>query len=267
MELRRRRGVQTVISYPVIDADGDYVTGLSFSPQISTWTDVVFPSAFLTVEPAAELGSSGWYLSTLSATQTSADYLAFIASPTTSGTKRQHLLINMTAVASVTNVGSVTYAVPLNWASISGTGTAQNFSQTQVASINAPVPILWSSITSPGTAVNFSLTQIASVNAPVALLWSSVTSPGATNAFTGTTVASVNNPVGILWSSITSPGAAQNLTGTQVASVNNPVPTNWASISNPSATNVFSATTIATVGRKTTRWARGAGRMPSWSGA
>jgi len=269
MELRRRRSVQTVLLYPVLDADGDAVTGLSFSPQISTWSDTNFPSTFLTIEAAAELGSSGWYLSTLSATQTAGDYLAFLASPTTAGTKRQHILLNMTAVASVTETGTVTNAatvgqlVDTTWnrvltsspttAGAAGLMLAQVYATmstgplSTVTAVNYPVPLNWASISNAGSSQNFTQTRIASVNYPVPLLWSSISGQVAAVNLTGTQIASINNPVPINLASVTNPGIALNLTGTQIASVNYGVGVNWGSVTNPGAANNLTATRIASV--------------------
>ena len=227
--------------YPIIDADGDLVTGLSFSPQISTWTDAIFPSTFLTIEAAAELGSSGWYLSTLSATQTAADYLAFHASPTTGGTKRQHLLFNFTAVASVTEVGTVTNVATVGqvtdtiWnrvltSSPTTAGAAGLLLQSiyatmstgplaTVTAVKDHVPLNWASISGQATNVNLQLTKIATVGVAVPINWGSVSNPGVANNLTLTQVASVNNPVPILWSSITSPSATVGLTATTLATV------------------------------------------------
>src|SRR3990167_2944745 len=152
--------------------------------------------------------------------------------------------------ATFTNVGSVSYAVPLNWASISGAGALQNLSQTSVASINAPAPLLWSSITSPSATVILSGTTFATVDgvtSSVAPDWGRVQNPGTNVNLQLTKIATVGVAVPVNWGSLSNVGFANNLTSTQIASVNYAVPLLWSSITSPAAVNDLSGTSIGTV--------------------
>jgi hypothetical protein len=283
MELRRPRGIATYITFSLVNSSGAPISGVTgVRPQYATFTDGISPNTiFSTISNATitEIGSSGWYYASLTATEMANDYIVFVASPTSGTSLSANYLINCTVVASVTNVGSVSYAVPINWASISGQGTSVNLTGTLVASVNNPVGILWSSITSPGATNVFSNTTIATVTSvqycfaatPTGvatrveladtvwnrILTASPTTAGAAGLMvaqsyatmsTGplATVTAVNYPVPLNWASISGQGSTANLTGTSVASINNPVPTNWASISNVTAAVTFSGTVIGT---------------------
>ena len=110
MELRRKRGVATILVFPIKDASGNVVSGVTgVTPQISVWAGdtTVAPGAFGNIAGGlTEVGTTGVYYSSLTAAEAASDYIYFIASPNTGSGKRQDLLINCTAVASVTQVAT-----------------------------------------------------------------------------------------------------------------------------------------------------------------
>lgn len=239
MELRRKRGVATFITWPFKDASGTMITGITgISPQYATWTDGTAPNTkFSTISGGVvEIGATGRYYSSLTATEMTNDYLYFYASPTSGTARPMDLLINCMPIATVTQVQN---PVPLLWSSITDSSSVVSLSGTTVATISNPVPLLWSSITGGTTAQNLSATRIASVNSPVALLWSSITGAASTQTLSGTTVATVDgitSSVSPDWGRIVNPGTSVNLSLTKLASVSNPVPLLWSSITNPTAT-------------------------------
>lgn len=235
MELRRKRGVATFIVWPFKDASGTSITGITgISPQYATWTDGSAPNTkFSTISGGmVEIGSTGRYYSSLTATEMTNDYVYFYASPTSGTARPIDLLINCLPVASVTQVQN---PVPLLWSSITNPESAVSLFGTSFASVSNPVPILWSSMTGTSAVVSLSQTSFASVSNPVPLLWSSMTGTTAAQNLSATRFASINSPVPLLWSSITGASASVSLFGTSFASVSNPVPVLWSSITNPTA--------------------------------
>lgn len=230
MELRRQRGVATFVTFPFKDASGTMITGITgISPQYATWTDGTAPNTkFSTISGGVvEINASGRYYSSLTATEMANDYIYFYASPTSGSARPIDLLINCTAVASVTVVASVSNPVPLLWSSITGTSASQVLSGTVIASVNYPVALNWASISGTNTGQTLSGTTFATVDGVTSSVspdWGRLIRPTSTNNLTGTRVASVNNPVPLLWSSITSPGAVVDLSGTSFATVS------WATV-------------------------------------
>lgn len=112
MELRRKRGVATILVFPIKDASGNVVTGITgVTPQISVWAGdtTVAPGAFANILGGlTEVGTTGIYYSSLTDAEAASDFIYFIASPNSGTGKRQDLLINCTAVASVTQVATTT---------------------------------------------------------------------------------------------------------------------------------------------------------------
>ena len=200
MELRRPRGIATFLMFPIVDASGTNITGINpIRPQYATFTDAISPNTkFTTISTATctEISGTGWYFASLSATEMANDYIVFIASPT-SGTGRQvRLLINCTALASVTQVASVTNPVSINWASVYNPNFANNFSVTQIASVNNPAAVNWGSITNVAFTNTFSGTTVATatgVTSSVAPDWGRVINPTSTVGLTNTTIATASN--------------------------------------------------------------------------
>lgn len=263
MELRRRRGTATFVIYPIVDASGNIVSGVTgIAPQYATFSDAsVLTSGFANIAGGClEIGSTGWYYSSLSASETAFDYLLFHASPTSGNGKRAALLINCTPVASVSRVSA---PVPLDWASITSPNTAQNLSQTRFASVNNPVALNWGSITNVAAAVNFSMTQVASVNNPVALNWGSITNQSASVDLANTqiatadgitssiaTVQGITSSVAIDWNRVVNPTTSVDLSNTQIATadgITSTVSPDWGRIANQGSFATLTGTSIATV--------------------
>lgn len=77
MEIERLRGVATIITFPLVDADGDTVTGAT-SPdsEIDTWNDGTAPNGFTDcTNEATEIGTTGQYYLSLTAAEMDADYI------------------------------------------------------------------------------------------------------------------------------------------------------------------------------------------------
>lgn len=127
MELVRQKNVATYIVVPLVDADGDIVTGAtSLDSEIDTWTDGAAPDGFTDcTNEATEVGSTGIYYLSLTQAEMNADYIYVQIK---SSAKTQHVLIN-------TMVGD-----PLNRA-VTDDGTAINVAsgivEAQVKSIDA----------------------------------------------------------------------------------------------------------------------------------
>lgn len=217
MELRRQRGIATFVTWPFKDASGTMITGITgISPQYATWTDGTAPNTkFSTISGGVvEIDAAGRYYSSLTATEMANDYIYFFASPTSGTARPIDLLINCTAVASVTNVSSVTNTVPANL--VTWIGVVPNVLTGGRVDSYAAV-LNWASVTAPSTAVNLTSTQIASVNYPVALNWASISGMSAFATLTGTTVASVSNAVFPNWGQVQNATAVVGLTNTTVA--------------------------------------------------
>jgi len=96
MEVSRQINVATRIVFPIVDADGDTVTGAAgLDSESTTWADGSNPGAFadLTNE-ATEIGTTGIYYLILTAAEMNFDYIAVQVKTTTTGAKTQHILIN-----------------------------------------------------------------------------------------------------------------------------------------------------------------------------
>jgi hypothetical protein len=96
MEIFRKKNTATRIFFPIVDADGDYVSGASgLDSEYTTFADGSNPGAFADcTNEATEVGSTGWYYLNLTATETNADFIAVQIKTSTSGAKTQGVLIN-----------------------------------------------------------------------------------------------------------------------------------------------------------------------------
>lgn len=76
MEIERRYGVATIITYPLVDADGDPVTGATTpDSEIDGWSDGVAPNGFTDcTNEATEIGTTGQYSLSLTAAEMRAQY-------------------------------------------------------------------------------------------------------------------------------------------------------------------------------------------------
>ena len=225
MELRRSRGVATHITYPLKDASGNLVTGVTvLRPQYATFTDAAPISTLSNIAGyCEELGATGIYYSSLSAAEMAHDYIYVIASATSGDSKRLDILINCTKVASVQAVSDTVTATIS-----SGTGSGQ------VNLANGRVGINWADIANATTTQALTLTTIASVsNVATVNFVASVSAAVLTNV---STVTGVTNSVGV-----------REGTGSNVFSLTNGrVGINWTNIINATSTQGFDLTTFAT---------------------
>jgi len=113
VELVRQKNTATIIAFPIVDADGDYVSGATgLDSEIDAWSDTVAPNGFTDcTNEAIEIGSSGWYHLSLTQAEMNNDYIVIQTKTSTSGAKSQGILIR-------TMVGD-----PLNMATTSDGGT------------------------------------------------------------------------------------------------------------------------------------------------
>ena len=95
MELVRQKNVATIIVFPIVDADGDLVTGASgLDSEIDTWADGSAPDGFADcTNEATEIGSTGMYYLSLTQSEMNADYIIIQVKTSTSGAKTQVILI------------------------------------------------------------------------------------------------------------------------------------------------------------------------------
>ena len=96
MELVRQKNAATVIVFPIVDADGDFVTGATgLDSEIDAWADGSTPDGFADcTNEATEIGSSGIYHLSLTQTEMNNDYIVIQVKTTSSGAKTQMILIN-----------------------------------------------------------------------------------------------------------------------------------------------------------------------------
>ena len=93
MELRRERGVATYITFPLIDVNGDAVSGVTgLDSEIDTWTNVLAPDGFTDcTNEASEIGGAGVY--GLELTLNEMDNLYIYIQVKSNEAKTQHILI------------------------------------------------------------------------------------------------------------------------------------------------------------------------------
>lgn len=115
MELRRKRGVATIIWFPIKDVSGNLVTDVTgITPQYASLTEDSTTSPYdpwklvNTAGGVASISQGSIYWSSLTAAEMANDYVYFVASPTSGSAKRFDCIINCTSVASVTQCSTVT---------------------------------------------------------------------------------------------------------------------------------------------------------------
>ncbi len=109
LEIIRQKNTATKIVFPMIDADGDTVTGATgLDSEESHWDNSTNPSSFadLTNE-ATEIGTTGIYYLSLTSGEMNQDYVAIQVKTTSSGGKTQHILLR-TVVGDPRNMATVT---------------------------------------------------------------------------------------------------------------------------------------------------------------
>lgn len=113
VELVRQKNVATHIVFPIVDADGDAVTGAAGLDSEFTYFDDSTGGVNwvdLTNE-ATEIQSSGWYDVSMTQSEMNHDYIAVYVKTSTTGAKGQAVLIRTTAgapsaVATTTTAGN-----------------------------------------------------------------------------------------------------------------------------------------------------------------
>lgn len=257
MQWRQRRGIADILVYPLKDGSGIHITGVTgITPQIATWAEATttIPSTFKNIAGGCqEIGSTGVYWSSLTASEKSADYVYFLASPTSGSARRFDVTLICTALASVTNVGSVSYAVPLNWASISSPGATNVLSGTTVASASNVATCNF--VASVASVVLSNVGTVTGVTNSVSV----ATITGVTNAVgvregTGGNQLNLSSGrVGINWNDILNPTSTQNLTGTTIASANNVATCNFVASQSSAMFGTITGVTN-TVGANLIQW-------------
>jgi len=98
IEIVRQKNVATYITFPIVDADGDIVTGATgLDSEIDTFADGTAPDGFTDcTNEATEVGSTGIYYLSLTQSEMNADYIYIQTKTSTSGAKTQHILIRTT---------------------------------------------------------------------------------------------------------------------------------------------------------------------------
>lgn len=144
MELVRQKNVATFINFPIVDADGDFVTGATgLDSESKGWSDGSDGTSFADVtSEATEIGSTGIYRLSLTAGEMNFDYVTVQIKTTSAGAKTQLILIRTIAgvpgaQATTTVAGrsidvSTGGEVGLDWANIGSPTTAQNLSATNI---------------------------------------------------------------------------------------------------------------------------------------
>jgi hypothetical protein len=107
MEVVRQKNVSTYITFPIVDADGDFVTGAAgLDSEIDTFADATAPDGFTDcTNEASEIGSTGIYKLQLTQAEMNFDYIVIQVKTSTSGAKTQMILIR-TMVGDVLNIAT-----------------------------------------------------------------------------------------------------------------------------------------------------------------
>lgn len=107
LELVRQKNIATYITFPIVDADGDIVTGATTpDSEIDTFSDSAAPDGFTDcTNEATEIGTTGIYYLSLAQAEMNADYIYIQVKTATSGAKTQHILIR-TMVGDPLNVAT-----------------------------------------------------------------------------------------------------------------------------------------------------------------
>lgn len=115
MELMREKNVATYIYFPLVDADGDIVSGAgALDSQIDTWANGTAPNGFVAcTNEATEQGSTGVYSLSLTQSEMNNDYI-YISIASTSA-KKQHILIRTMSYADYKATGFSTHNASDIW--------------------------------------------------------------------------------------------------------------------------------------------------------
>lgn len=99
IEIVRQKNVATYIVFPIVDADGDSVTGAAgLDSEGDVWSDGTAPDGFADfTNEATEIGTTGIYYLSITATEMNNDYIYAQIKTTTTGAKTQHILLRTIA--------------------------------------------------------------------------------------------------------------------------------------------------------------------------
>lgn len=111
MELLRDKGVATTITFPMVDADGDAVSGLAgtLDEYIELFSDGNAASSLAATcnNEAAEIGATGVYTLSLDAAETNDEYIYIMIVDSGGSAKTQHILIR-TMIGDPANIATTT---------------------------------------------------------------------------------------------------------------------------------------------------------------
>lgn len=95
MELVRQKNVATYIVFPIVDNDGDLVSGAAaLDSEIDAWTDGAAPDGFADcTNEAVEVGTTGIYYLLVTQAEMNNDYIVIQVKTSTADAKTQTILI------------------------------------------------------------------------------------------------------------------------------------------------------------------------------
>jgi uncharacterized protein YjlB len=128
MELFRDKNVATYIVFPIVDADGDPVSGASgLDSEMDAWSDGAAPDGFADcTNEATEIGSTGQYYLSLTQAEMNADYIIIQIKTTSTGAKTQTILINTKPNASSAAIKAKTDNLPASPAAVGSAMTVSD---------------------------------------------------------------------------------------------------------------------------------------------
>lgn len=192
MELYRAKNVATYITFPIVDADGDTVTGATaLDSEIDQWADGAAPTGFADcTNEATEIGTTGIYYLLLTQAEMNEDYIYIQVKTTSSGAKTQHILINTKPItANVTQVAGTAQTA----------GDLKNDLNTLLTRIPTLVKVDMETVINAYEPAKISVSGRlfdVSANGNVGIDWNNIDTPGATQNLSGTTVSAVSGATG-----------------------------------------------------------------------
>ncbi len=247
------------VTFPILDADGDFVTGATGLDSEVSIDGGTFADA--TSEATEIAAASGMYFLDLTAGEMNGDTIAIIVKTSSTGAKTTPIVL-YTAARSINDLAfptvsgrsldvSTTGEAGVDWANVGSPTTTQNLSGTSTKAVEPTVAgrtldvstggeagLDWANIGSPTTAQNLSGTSTKAVEPTVAGRTLDVTTTG---------------EAGIDWANVGAPTTALALTNTTIATTQkvdletiktNPV-VNAGTITFPTAATLASTTNIA----------------------
>ena len=218
IEIVRQKNVATYITFPIVDADGDIVTGAAgLDSEIDQWTDAAAPNGFADcTNEATEISTTGEYYLSLAQAEMNTDYIIIQVKTSTSGAKTQHILIR-------TIVGD-----PLNVATTDDGGAINVTSGKvdEVATLTGHTAQTGDTYARLGAPVGASISaDIAAVKSDTAAILTDTaamdTSTELRTLLTGSDTAvstlTASSNIGINWANIAAPTTTVNLSGTTIS--------------------------------------------------